>query len=372
MMRVEIRPEINLEVTVRRKSGETKVYTFPGDPATRWYRIWLGKLLTWVIPSGYPSITDIYGSSWSGGYVSPMHNCLFCDILAGKDSRSPSATDSKIYTLAKYTSGLYDKIDIKEDSSTRDITFGFTKSITMKESATLSEFGLVGRSRDADGRDRYFLVARDTGSVPVSSGDVVTLKYTVTLKKPSLTSQSGFTSWFNRALAAVMTGAGYANPVRSVAEDGSYLTTPKDMGTAQYSVLELYDPGNISLTKGSFTPHYEGSPTTELDQVRIYKTSTGVAYDDQSLGTEIATTTPNYGVSFSEATDYSQLTLSYWEFKQNPSTLSYTVYEYVFFGRCYDTSKKDRYYILHKGTLATGVGIGPNETVKAKIDFVLR
>jgi hypothetical protein len=381
MMGLEIRPEINLEVTVRRKSGGRKVYTFLGDPQTRWYRLWLAALLTGPKPPSAPTITDIFGASWDpwSPRYSPQYRCLFCDILAGKDSRSPSATDSKIYTPAKYTSDSYVKVltggsDIYEEmdsskSTYRYITFGLSKSITMKEDTRLKEFGLVGRGADSSGNDVYFLVARDVGDIPVSNGDVVTLKYTVTLPRQPLGAQSGFTSWFLRSLAAAMTGAGYSCPMRPLTDqNGNYLASPP-ITTIAWSRPTLYDPGNISGMSGNFNPGYTAVPVSVYG-ARLYRSATGASYDDQSLGTEITGLSTTTGVSFSEAADYSQLTLSYWEYKKNPTSSSYTVYEYVFFGQCADVNGNSRYYILHKGTI-TGVGLGPNETVKAKIDFVL-
>jgi hypothetical protein len=328
-MELVVRPKLCLEVLV---DGRRR-HVSEGDLLTKWFRRWLGYL---IFPDLTPlNLTDTSGSSFTPSMTSPAGNTAFWDIQAGKDGTSPTESDYKILSPASYTLDSYSVIDISETAS--GITFGLSKRIRMNETTTLREFGLVGGHYLSGGyMQNKFLVARDTGSVPVQSGQFVDIRYTMTLPVPSLTDTSGYTKWFNRALAHMMTAGGYQY----------YLG---DTWLTNWSPQWLYD----FATGTEYKAFYTGPSTCHVEECRVGTGTTAPAYDDRAYITEASSTYYTKSYARTEATG--SLTIERWEDRTCSSAV--TLKEWIVVGRFWDSNQNDRYYVIHRGRNTAGVSI---------------
>jgi hypothetical protein len=298
--------------------------------------------------------------------ASPMSNCLFYDIEVGKDGTSPTADDYTIRSPASYSLDTFSTIAISEDS-TGKITFGLSKKIRMNETTTLREFGIIGRY-SSGGYDYPFLVARDTGAVDVTSGLMVEVRYTVTLNPPSMGAQSGFSRWFNRALANIMTACGYENPLRG--------TTLK----AKWSCLTFYGwKDDLSGTGAEYTPS-SLDPLVDLSSAlwaggsfslyssKTFTTATHTGDDyNKSLGTLVSS---SYGTKMFKVTEATgSLTAEYWEDRTCGTSAS--IVEYVVFGGFRDTGGTRRVYILHKGQPPSALSVSSGGLVRGYLKLVI-
>jgi len=370
---VFVQPKLDLEISVR---GGRRA-RIERDIITKSFRRWLAAL---ILPT-YTTVlrpVDYNNSEFKVYLVTMEKNSMFCDIVVGKDSRSESPDDYRIYSPAKFSVDGYGVVDISETDT--QITFGLLKNITMRESATLAECGLFGTTVDEWDNTRYFLVVRNSGlALPVSTGDKLTIKYTVTLTKQSLTGSAGFTKWFNRALAMTLAGAGVARSfVPLTTADGAYSPGAQTLGSGTFSTKTLYDPGSPSPPFSGIQGYFSPNPSyccSTLWRLFVFSTSTGA--DEVNLGSLVdayGMWRTDYSGSMSESSDRKQLTATYWEYLRNDTTTTKSIVEWGFFSQAKDSSLKDRAYLVHKAWLPSGaspISVAPSEMVKGTINIVL-
>jgi hypothetical protein len=349
-MELRIRPELRLDVRVYGKDGKlVRQHTSKSDPLTKWYRRWLvWMILQGSTPSDYATIKDTTGSTVTLSGWGGADDFFFYDIVLGKSDVAFSEDQYNIQSPASYDHVSYSVVPISEGSDGK-ITFGLSRTVKMKESTTLKEFGLIGRHITPLPL-ASFLVARDIGSVPVDSGLSVEARYIISLNKPAVGTTSGYTRWFNRALAAAMTGTGGTN---GLAAGEACSWTP----------LELKKPGGTTFKPARLAQKY--SPLRWSD-MRFHTGTAAPTYDDYSLAsTTVITTYQTRLFKVSETTG--QTTLEAWE--HHSSNGSYTFGE-MGVRLVADDGTYSWPYFIHRST-PPAIGLSSGQLIRGYLKLVI-